>query len=64
MSFFVLGSSISLIALILSGLASILLAEMRHPKIFPFVALNTHFSGFSFKPARLMLAKVSEKSFT
>jgi hypothetical protein len=32
MSFFVLGSSISLIALILSGLASILLAEMRHPK--------------------------------
>jgi hypothetical protein len=64
MSFLVLGSSISLIALILSGLASILLAEMNHPKIFPFVTPNTHFSGFNFKPALLMLMKVSAKSLT
>jgi hypothetical protein len=64
MSFFVLGSSISLIALILSRLASILFAEIKHPDIFPFVTPNTHFSRFNFNPALLILVKVSAKSLT
>jgi hypothetical protein len=50
-----------MIALILSGVASIHLAEIKKPKILPLGTPNTHFSGFNFDHALLMLAKVFDE---
>jgi hypothetical protein len=50
------------IALILSGFASIPFIDIRHPRTFPLVTPNTHFSGFHLSLASRMFAKVSAKS--
>jgi hypothetical protein len=50
------------IALILSEFASIPFVDNRHPRTFPLVIPNTHFSAFNQSLALRMLAKVSIKS--
>jgi hypothetical protein len=50
------------IALILSGFASMPFIDTGHLRTFPFVIPNTHFSGFNLSLASHMFAKVSAKS--
>jgi hypothetical protein len=61
MSFLLYGGCIP-VALILSGLASVPFVDTGHPRTFPFVIPNTHFSGFNLSLASHMFAKVSAKS--
>jgi hypothetical protein len=61
-SFLLYGGCIWVIALILSGFASMPFVDIRHPRTFPFVTPNTHFSGFNLCLASRMFAKVSAKS--
>jgi hypothetical protein len=49
-------------ALILSGFASMPLVETRQPRTFPFVIPNTHFSGLSLSLSLHMFTKVSTRS--
>jgi hypothetical protein len=51
-----------MIALILSGLASIPLVETKQPNTLPHITPETHFSGLSLRLATRMLAKVSDRS--
>jgi hypothetical protein len=61
-SFLLCGGCIWVIALILSGFASIPFVDIRHPRTFLFVTPNTHFSGFNLSLASHMFVKVSAKS--
>jgi hypothetical protein len=61
-SFLVCGSCIWVIALILSGLASIPLVETKQPNTLSLVTPKMHFSGLSLRFASCILAKVSDKS--
>jgi hypothetical protein len=49
-------------ALILSGFASIPFMETRHPSTLPLVIPNMHFSGFSLSRASRILAKICARS--
>jgi hypothetical protein len=61
-SFLVCGGCIWMIALILSGLASIPLVETKQPNTLPLVTLKMHFSGLSLRLASHILEKVSDWS--
>jgi hypothetical protein len=51
-----------MMALILLGFVLMPFVETRQPRTFPFVILNTHFSGLSFNLASRIFVKVSAKS--
>jgi hypothetical protein len=51
-----------IMALILSGLATIPFTDSKQPKILPFCLPNTHISGLSFNCALHILVKVSRSS--
>jgi hypothetical protein len=50
------------IAPILPGFALIPFVDSKHPKTFPLVIPNTHFSGFNLSLASRIFVKVSAKS--
>jgi hypothetical protein len=47
-----------MMALILSGFASMPFMETKHPRTLPLLTPNTHFSGLSLSQASHILAKV------
>jgi hypothetical protein len=51
-----------MLALILSGFASMPFMENKHRSTLPLVTPNTHFSGLSLSRASHILVKVSTKS--
>jgi hypothetical protein len=61
-SFLLYGGCIWVIALILSGFASMPFVDTKHLGTFPLVTPNTHLSRFSLSSASHMFAKVSAKS--
>jgi hypothetical protein len=61
-SFLVYGGCIWMIALILSGLASIPLVDTKQPNTLPLVTPKMHFSGLNLRCASCILEKVSDRS--
>jgi len=60
-SFTFVGGDISIIALTLSGFASILLCDIIKPRNFPYGTTNIHLDGFSFMLYFQRVLKVSSK---